>query len=160
MVCLRYWNQVKASKKMLNYFLLESNATTLNGTLQYLPPEKFEADQQTYDERADIWSLGITLVEIAYGDIPYNVKGLRPNEDYAKIMNTIKNANGDEIMSRCFNEDYSDDLRYFVKSCLNELSSRPRYQELIETNLYKSFVAKDDNKKNMKFFIQIYSVIR
>jgi serine/threonine protein kinase len=128
--------------------------------LQYLPPERFEDDQPLYDDRNDVWSLGITLVEIAYGDIPYNVKGLRPNEDYAKIMNTIKNANGDEIMSRCFNEGYSDDLRDFVKSCLNEVSSRPKYQKLIETNLYKSFVAKDDNKKTMKFFIRIYSVIK
>ena len=134
-------------------------ASSFKCTLQYLPPERFE-DDQSYDDRTDVWSLGITLVEIAYGDIPYNVKELRPNEDYAKIMNIIKNTNGDEIMSRCFGEDYSDDLRYFVKSCLNELSSRPRYQELIETNLYKSFVAKDDNKNTMKNFIEIYSVIR
>ena len=135
-------------------------ATSFKCILQYLPPERFEDDQPPYDDRTDVWSLGITLVEIAYGDIPYDVKGLRPNEDYAKIMNIIKNANGEEIMSRCFNEGYSDNLRYFVKSCLNELSSRPKYQELIETNLYKSFIAKDDNKNTMKLFIQIYSVIR
>jgi serine/threonine protein kinase len=135
-------------------------ASSFKCTLQYLPPERFEDEQPLYDDRTDVWSLGITLVEIVFGDTPYNVKGFRLNEDYAKIMNIIKNANGDEIMSRCFGEDYSDDLRYFVKSCLNELSSRPRYQELIETNLYKSFVAKDDNKNTMEFFLQIYSVIR
>ena len=39
------------------------------GTLLYLPPERFGGEP--YDERTDVWSLGITLVEIVYGDI-YN----------------------------------------------------------------------------------------
>ena len=40
------------------------------GTLLYWPPERF--DGEPYDERTDVWSLGITLVEIVYGDI-YNI---------------------------------------------------------------------------------------
>ena len=104
------------------------------GTLLYLPPERFGGEP--YDERTDVWSLGITLVEIVYGDIYhlYNIKGFQIDE--FKVMNRIKQANGDEIMSRCFSESYSPDLCDFVKSCLNELNSRPKYQQLIEKRLY------------------------
>ena len=128
------------------------------GTLLYFPPERF--DGEPYDERTDVWSLGITLVEIVYGDIYnlYNIKEFQ-NDEF-KVMNTIKNANGVEIMSRCFSESYSANLCDFVKSCLNELNSRPKYQELMETRLYKSFVAKVYNINAMEMFMKLYSVIR
>ena len=127
------------------------------GTLLYLPPERFGGEP--YDERTDVWSLGITLVEIVYGDI-YNLYNIKESQDLVEVMNTIKKANGDEIMSRCFSESYSADLCDFVKSCLNELNSRPKYQELMETGLYKSFVAKDYNINAMEMFMKLYSVIR
>ena len=126
------------------------------GTWLYMPPERF--DGEPYDERTDVWSLGITLVEIVYGDFLYNIK--ESQENLFEIMNTIKNANGDEIMSRCFSESYSADLCDFVKSCLNELNSRPNYEKLMETGLYKSFVAKDYNINAMEMFMKLYSVIR
>jgi serine/threonine protein kinase len=127
------------------------------GTLHYLPPERF--DDKPYDERTDVWSLGITLVEIVYGDTPYNIKEVQ-TDLFVELMNTIKNANGDEIMSQCFSESYSPDLCDFVKSCLNELNSRPKYQKLMETGLYKSFVAKGYKLNAMEMFMKIYSVIR
>ena len=126
------------------------------GTLLYLPPERF--DCEPYDERTDVWSLGITLVEIVYGDFLYNIKEIQKN--LFEVMNRIKKANGDEIMSRCFSESYSADLCDFVKSCLNELNSRPKYEKLMETRLYKSFFAKDYKLNDMKKFMNLYSVIR
>ena len=127
------------------------------GTLAYLPPERFGGEP--YDERTDVWSLGITLVEIVYGDI-YNLYNIKEFQDSFEVMNIIKKANSDEIMSRCFSESYSADLCDFVKSCLNELNSRPKYQKLMETRLYKSFVAKDYNINAMEKFMKLYLVIR
>ena len=127
------------------------------GTLLYLPPERFGGEP--YDERTDVWSLGITLVEIVYVDIYHLYKVKEFQQDLGKIMNGIKKANGDEIMSRCFSESYSPDLCDFVKSCLNELNSRPKYQDLMETGLYKSFVAEDYNINAMEMFMKLYSVI-
>ena len=134
------------------------------GTLLYLPPERFGGEP--YDERTDVWSLGITLVEIVYGDIYHLYKIKEFQQDLVEVMNRIKKANGDEIMSRCFSESYSADLCDFVKSCLNELSSRPEYQKLMETGLYKSFVAKDYNINAMESYgnamemlMKLYSVI-
>ena len=138
--------------------LLGSMTSSLErGTLLYWPPERF--DGKPYDERTDVWSLGITLVEIVYGDIYnlYNIKQFQ--QDLGEVMNRIKTANGDEIMSRCFSESYSANLCDFVKSCLNELNSRPKYQELMETGLYKSFVAKDYKLNAMEMFMKLYSVI-
>jgi serine/threonine protein kinase len=139
-------------------FLGSMASTFGRGTPLYIPPERFNGEP--YDERTDVWSLGITLVEIVYGDIYnlYNIKEIQ-NDEF-KVMNTMKKANGDEIMSRCFSENYSADLCDFVKSCLNELNSRPKYEKLMETGLYKSFVAKGYQLNAMEMFMKLYSVIR
>jgi serine/threonine protein kinase len=98
--------------------------------LPYLPPERLNSDQP-YDDRTDIWSLGVTLVEIVYGDNPYGIKEFNPECHLVPIMNIIKSMDGDKIMSQFFSEKYSLVLRSFIKECLEELSSRPRYSELM-----------------------------
>jgi serine/threonine protein kinase len=131
--------------------------------LLYIPPERFNSDQKRYDERTDIWSLGITLIEIVYGGIPYNVKEFDSSDsrdDFGQIMNAIKNANGDKIMRQCFSEKYSFILRSFIRECLEEFSSRPSYSKLMERMLYKSFELKNGKEFIMKLFIDIYLVIR
>lgn len=45
---------------------------TFLGTLTYMSPERLENAQYSYP--ADIWSLGLTLVEAATGQYPYDVK--------------------------------------------------------------------------------------
>lgn len=128
--------------------------------MPYIPPERVNSDQKPYDERTDIWSLGITLVEIVYGDIPYNDKEFGPADNLGQIINAIQNANGDKIMNQCFSEKYSKELRSFTRDCLKELSSRPRYSELMERMLYKSLEFKNGKEHIMKLFIKIYLVIR
>jgi serine/threonine protein kinase len=127
--------------------------------LPYIPPERFNSDQP-YDDRTDIWSLGVTLVEMVYGDIPYDIKEFNSECHIVSIMNVIKNTDGDTIMSQCFSEDYSIVLRSFTRDCLEELSSRPRYSELMEKMLYKSLKLKHDKEHIMGSFIKIYLVIR
>ena len=128
--------------------------------MPYIPPERFNSDQKPYDERTDIWSLGITLVEVVYGSIPYNVKEFDSRDDFGQIINVIKKANGDKIMRQCFSENYSIVLRSFIRDCLEEFSSRPRYSELMERMLYKSFEFKNGKEHIMELFIKIYLVIR
>jgi serine/threonine protein kinase len=140
--------------------ILESKASTFAGTLLYIPPERFNDDQTSYDDRTDIWSLGITLIEIAYGDIPYDIKEFDPTNQPFQILNIIKNVDADQIMRQCFSENYSIVLRSFIRECLEELSSRPRYSELMERMLYKSLEFKNGKEYIMNWFIEIYLVIR
>jgi len=47
----------------------KSRRKTFCGTLDYLPPEMVE--KQEYDERVDIWSLGVLLYEFLVGNAPF-----------------------------------------------------------------------------------------
>ena len=49
-----------------------SKRQTFCGTVDYVPPEIVEGSQ--YDERVDIWALGILLYELAAGKAPFETK--------------------------------------------------------------------------------------
>ncbi|KAL1139147.1 hypothetical protein AAG570_009207 [Ranatra chinensis] len=109
--------------------LVNSKANTKNaGCTAYLAPERInppDPRKPDYDIRADVWSLGITLVELATGTFPY------PNckSDF-------------EVLSRVLQDDppllsddgmFSAEFRDFVKACLaKNYHERPKYKELLE----------------------------
>lgn len=51
------------------------------GTLDYLPPEML--DSNVYDERVDLWSLGVLTYEFLVGSPPFESK--TANETYLRI---------------------------------------------------------------------------
>ncbi|KAF4385300.1 hypothetical protein G4B88_026583 [Cannabis sativa] len=90
------------------------------GTCAYMSPERF--DPETYGGNydgyaADIWSLGLTLMELYMGHFPLLPPGQRP--DWATLMCSI-----------CFGEPpslpegVSDEFRSFVECCLQKESSK------------------------------------
>ncbi|KAL1566455.1 Mitogen-activated protein kinase kinase 9 [Salvia divinorum] len=91
------------------------------GTCAYMSPERFDPDSfgsKSYDVYAgDIWSLGLTLLELYVGHFPYLAPGQRP--DWATLMCAI-----------CFGEPpalpegTSGDFRSFVECCLQKDSSK------------------------------------
>lgn len=53
------------------------------GTLDYLSPEM--ANQEVYDEKVDLWSIGVLTYELIFGTSPF--KG----ENKAKTIEKVKN---------------------------------------------------------------------
>ncbi|XVF12248.1 hypothetical protein REPUB_Repub08aG0099300 [Reevesia pubescens] len=90
------------------------------GTCAYMSPERFDPDAYggNYDGYlGDIWSLGLTLMELYVGHFPFLPPGQRP--DWATLMCAI-----------CFGDPptmppgASDEFRSFVDCCLQKESSK------------------------------------
>ncbi|XP_042484409.1 mitogen-activated protein kinase kinase 9-like [Macadamia integrifolia] len=111
------------------------------GTCAYMSPERFNPDSygSNYDGyAADIWSLGLTLMELYLGHFPF----LRPEQrpDWATLMCAI-----------CFGEppslpeNASDEFRSFINCCLQKDSTK---RWTVSQLLSHPFVAKDQEFEN------------
>ncbi|KAF4361403.1 hypothetical protein F8388_012863 [Cannabis sativa] len=110
------------------------------GTCAYMSPERF--DSQTYDENhdgyaGDIWSLGVTLMELYMGHFPLLPPGERA--DWPTLMCVV-----------CFGElpslpeGVSDELKSFVECCLQKESSKRWSASKLLTH---PFVCKDSTSE-------------
>ena len=108
--------------------------------------------QENYDVKTDIWSLGITCIELAESVPPYD--DLKPNV----VMNKI--AKSPPKVEELINvEEYSESFVDFVGKCLIvDQNKRPSAKELIEHEFIKKnakgkeFVKKliEENKDEIK----------
>lgn len=108
--------------------LINSNAHTRSNTgcAGYMAPERIEIDQSNpvYDIRADVWSLGISLVELATGEYPY--KGCR-NE--FEVMSKIIESPAPRLEG----DQFTDEFKSFIEKCLiRDVRQRPKYNALLQ----------------------------
>lgn len=98
------------------------------GCAGYMAPERIDPpnpQDPAYDIRADVWSLGVSLVELATGEYPYHNCN-SPFEVMAKIStNDAPHLKGDQ---------FTNNFKSFVNNnCLvKDVNKRPKYNILLQ----------------------------
>lgn len=126
--------------------LVDSIAKTRDaGCRPYMAPERIDPQSSSsgYDIRSDVWSLGITLIEISTGKFPYPqwnsvfdqltqvVHGDPPKliSNYAKSATSAPSKKGN-LIQEC---PYSEEFVNLVNTCMQkEARQRPKYSKLLE----------------------------
>lgn len=88
-------------------------------------PERIEPHRATsqYGVRADVWSLGVTLVELARGHFPYAA-----NSDFEMISRIVREPPPVILPSEGFSPMFCE----FVAACLAvDVEKRPNYTQLM-----------------------------
>ncbi|KAF0910277.1 hypothetical protein E2562_001463 [Oryza meyeriana var. granulata] len=90
------------------------HCTAYEGTAAYMSPERFDSERHADPFAADVWSLGVTILELLMGRYPLLPAGQKPT--WAALMCAI-----------CFGElpslpddVASPDLRAFLAACLHK----------------------------------------
>uniref|UniRef100_A0A914D0G2 mitogen-activated protein kinase kinase n=1 Tax=Acrobeloides nanus TaxID=290746 RepID=A0A914D0G2_9BILA len=89
--------------------LQESLASTFNESLCYWPPEYFKNDKSEL-ALANIWSLGISLIELVSGSVPYRGKQDKVPKNIILLQNMITNLDTNKTVDDHFN-GYSEEIK-------------------------------------------------
>ena len=115
-------------------------ASSFVGTIAYWPPERFNYANTKYDIRADVWSLGITLMEIILGRLPYlhhNRHEEHQDDNDFVIQECIVKTSFVEIIERYIRPKYSPVLCETLELCTRKLEERPKLKFLESTPFYQ-----------------------
>jgi len=116
--------------------LVDSIAKTRDaGCRPYMAPERIDprASTRGYDIRSDVWSLGITLVEISNGRFPYP----KWNSVFDQLTQVVQ---GEPPALNDPDGKFSEEFTQFVNLCLTkEQEARPKYSKLLRHPLIRKY---------------------
>lgn len=95
--------------------------STFTGTLCWMAPEVMQQGADGYDSKADIWSLGITCLELAFGHAPYS--RMPPMKS---LLLTVENdpPDFDSYPEQSRHHAFSSAFQSFVARCLTKDPSK------------------------------------
>lgn len=129
---------------LVNAGTQQEKAQTFVGTPCWMGPEVME-QVNGYDYKADIWSLGITALELAKGHAPYAryppMKVLiRTIQEDPPSLDTYEEQDGTVNEIDQVEEEFTSNFRQFVDKCLQKNPARrPKAQELRTNKLLDGF---------------------
>ncbi|XP_071444624.1 dual specificity mitogen-activated protein kinase kinase 3 [Hetaerina americana] len=119
--------EVKMCDFGISGYLVNSLAKTTDaGCKPYMAPERIDpsGNPSQYDIRSDVWSLGISLVELATGQFPYSPWGT-PFEQLKQVVN-------DDPPRLPASSNYTPEFKDIIAQCLQkDYQARPNYSILL-----------------------------
>ncbi|CAG0890738.1 unnamed protein product [Darwinula stevensoni] len=119
--------QVKICDFGISGYLVDSVAKTIDaGCKPYMAPERIDpkGNPSCYDIRSDIWSLGISMIELATGCFPYRTWGT-PFDQLKQVV--------EDDPPRLPPNKFSPEFEAFISQCLlKDVHKRPNYTQLLE----------------------------
>jgi serine/threonine-protein kinase OSR1/STK39 len=115
-----------------NQFNRCEKRTTLIGSPCWMAPEVICSCEKGYNEKIDIWSIGITALELAMGKTPFD---RLPPMKIMLLLAEEKIPKYDEIMN---NNNFSSKYKSFIRKCLRfDVEKRYSARQLMEHKFIK-----------------------
>uniref|UniRef100_A0A1I7XZY7 mitogen-activated protein kinase kinase n=1 Tax=Steinernema glaseri TaxID=37863 RepID=A0A1I7XZY7_9BILA len=134
-ILLNWSGNVKLCDFGISGRLVQSRADTKAGCIAYMSPERITS-KSGYDIRADVWSLGITLVELASGAHPY--------ADFSVEFEVLSGIVENEPPKLSTKDGFSPLFCDFVAQCLQkECNMRPKYKDLMKHDFFHLYERKN-----------------
>jgi serine/threonine protein kinase len=109
-----------------------------------MAPERInpESSSQGYDIRSDVWSLGISMIELATGKFPYD-SWKNPFEQLKQVVK----EDPPKLPPGMYSTDFDD----FIIQCLKkDYKQRPNYVQLLE---HPFIVANEQKEVDVSAFV-------
>uniref|UniRef100_A0A914E3H2 mitogen-activated protein kinase kinase n=1 Tax=Acrobeloides nanus TaxID=290746 RepID=A0A914E3H2_9BILA len=141
-----FFNRIKGEIKLGDYgealILHDSMSSTFSGTLCYWAPERFSLDYKhddsAYNIGCNIWSLGITLIEIILGEFPYKDRKGRITENIVLLQKQIGELQTKNLENHLGQMSIADSVKEFIRTCLVTSIKERTYDMIAGTEFYKS----------------------
>lgn len=106
-------------------FGTKGDANTFIGTSYYMAPERITG--QSYTITSDVWSLGVTLLEVAQHRFPFPADGteMNPRAGLIDLLTYIVRQPIPKLKDEPENKlRWSDNFKYFIECCLEKDANR------------------------------------
>ncbi|SCU79881.1 LAFA_0B06238g1_1 [Lachancea sp. 'fantastica'] len=130
-ILLNDMGQVKLCDFGVSGEAVNSLATTFTGTSFYMAPERIQG--QPYSVTSDVWSLGLTLLEVAQAKFPFDSGKMAANMPPIELLMLILTFTPELRDAPELNISWSKSFKSFIQYCLNkEPRDRPSPRQMLQ----------------------------